>query len=143
MNLPEDASDDLKELAITDSAKHWAYVDPKVAHTTGPCYIHMWARATEFYIEVKHIEAFATIAQEAVMDMMAAAKSAGGTRPISIKADCRYALSTETGFMTGYHGHDSLAIDFASNKTQGYTNELFTEMTTKVSNITAIVACET
>ena len=134
MSLPEDASDDLKELAITDSAKHWAYVDPKVAHTTGPCYIHLWAKATEFYIEVKHIDAFATIAQEAVMDMMAAVKSAGGcSRPISIKADCRYALSTETGFMTGYYGHDSLAIDFSNKKAEGYTNELFTEMTKKVS----------
>ena len=100
-----------------------------MAHTTGPCYIHLWAKATEFYIEVKHIDAFATIAQEAVMDMMAANTSAHAP----INADCRYALGTETGFMTGFYGHDSLAIDFGCNKKQGYTNELYTEMTKKVS----------
>ena len=132
MNLPEDASHDLKQLATTDAAKHWAYVDPKVAHTTGPDYVYLWAKATEFYIEAKHIDAFATISQEAVMDMTAAVKSAGGLGS-AINADCRYALGTETGFMTGFFGHDSLAIDFGCLKNSGYTNELYTEMTVKVN----------
>jgi len=132
MNLPADACDDLKKVAITSSAQHWAYVDPKVAHTTGPDYIYLWAKATEFYIRVKDIDAFAEISQKAVMAMTAKARSSGELGTI-INADCRYALGTKSGFMTGFYGEDSLAIDFGCEKLSGYTNELYTEMTKKVS----------
>jgi len=114
-----------KEIQDALSNRHWAYCQSGVAHTTGPNYVFLWDKATEFYIEEKDIDVFVQILQPAVSAMM---KAAGESVAF---ADCRYALASENAFMSGWYKKNHLAVDIGCVKYQ-FTNDQFTDMTTKV-----------
>jgi hypothetical protein len=128
MNSNPQTKDDL-HAALAN--QHWAYQESDVAHTTGPLYVHLWAKATEFYINEADIRPFVAILQPAVERMMAGAKADGN--PNDVNADCRYAFGSDTAFMSGFYKSNKLAIDIGCVKHQ-FSNELYTEMTMTVLN---------
>jgi hypothetical protein len=128
MNSNPQTKDDV-DAALANS--HWAYQESDVAHTTGPLYVYLWAKATEFYINETDIRPFVAILQPAVEHMMAGAKADGNS--FSINADCRYAFGSDTAFMSGFYKSNKLAIDIGCVKHQ-FSNELYTEMTMTVLN---------
>lgn len=118
------------ETALSAQCRHWAFCESEVAHTTGPSYVYLWERASEFYVREDDIDEFVKILQPEVVAMIKAA-AAKGTNGSSIFADCRYAFQSRTAFMSGWYKEDRLAIDIGCTKFH-FTNEQYTDMTRKV-----------
>ena len=114
---------------------HWAFYESAVAHTTGPHYIHLWAKAVEFYIhpDRRSTEAFCVILESAIRrHLLPIADSKINLTQNAIFADCRYAYQTKTAFMTGFYNHDALVIDIGCVKYNNFTNEVYTAMVSEV-----------
>ena len=119
-----------EEIQLALNSRHWAVCESGVAHTTGPCYVYLWERATEFYIKEEDIDAFVKILQPAVVAMIKTAIEAGSNGS-SIFADCRYARASADAFMSGWYKEDHLAIDIGCTK-HHFTNDQYTTMTRRV-----------
>ena len=118
---------------LSDKCRHWAVCESEVAHTTGPSYLYLWEKATEFYVKEEDIDAFVQILQPAVVDMIQTAISDGTTsgNAASIFADCRYALESKDAFMSGWYKKDHLSVDIGCTK-HHFTNDQYEKMTKTV-----------
>lgn len=107
---------------------HWAYFS-EIPHLTGPDYMYTFEKAVEFYISESDLIRFAHILQHAAVEMRNRAEEEGaGGR---LYADVRYAVKTDTAFMSSYYKENKLAVDLGVQKGQ-YSNELYTKMVTRV-----------
>lgn len=129
MNHTSETSTDEEKKQALDN-KHWACSESEVAHTTGPSYLYLWDKATEFYILETDIAEFVKILQPAVVDMIRNGTTGNGNAA-SVFADCRYALKSENAFMSGWYGEDHLAIDIGCTK-HHFTNHDYKVMTRRV-----------